>query len=72
MHIMHISVLGPYLIPKGCSVTLVSKALHHDPDHWDEPEKFKPERFLEEKYTGRHPFGYIPFSGGPRNCIGKL
>ena len=34
---------------------------------WDEPESFKPERFLRDWPRD----AFLPFSGGPRACIGR-
>lgn len=57
-------------IPAGTEVIIPLYALHHDPDAWEEPEKFDPERFRGPSKDARHAFQFIPFGAGPRNCIG--
>lgn len=58
-------------IPKDTMIMISSSALHHDERFYDNPSKFDPERFTEENIKNRHPFAYIPFSEGPRICIGS-
>ncbi|CAG2116954.1 unnamed protein product [Medioppia subpectinata] len=60
---------GIYL-PKGTSIVIPIWALHLDPDHFADPHEFKPERFLRENLDDIKPYTYLPFSTGPRNCIG--
>jgi cytochrome P450 len=45
---------------------------HRDERYWDEPEQFCPHRFDKSaaQQGERPPLTYIPFGGGPRNCIG--
>lgn len=59
-------------MPKGTSALIAPWAIHMNKDIYPDPEKFDPDRFLPENSANRHPFAYIPFSAGSRNCIGKL
>jgi len=57
-------------IPAGMEIMIPLYALHHDPDVWQDPEKFDPERFRGPAKDARHAFQFLPFGAGPRNCIG--
>lgn len=62
--------VGGFLIPKGSMVLLSAFIAHRHPDFWDNPEGFDPDRFTPERSEGRPRHAWIPFSGGPRKCIG--
>lgn len=59
-----------YDVPAGTNIFFAPYYLHRHPDYWDTPEAFKPDRFLPEAVKKRHKFAFIPFSAGPRRCIG--
>jgi cytochrome P450 len=63
--------LGGYRIPKGAMVMISPYTMHRHPAFWEQPEVFDPERFLPERAAGRPRFAYLPFGGGPRQCIGN-
>ncbi|GAB6019207.1 hypothetical protein CHUAL_000821 [Chamberlinius hualienensis] len=63
--------VGNYVIPSGSVVMMSAYFAHRDPKHYVNPDEFEPERFLSENNRGRHPYAFIPFSAGPRNCIGQ-
>ncbi|XP_033230131.1 cytochrome P450 4C1-like [Belonocnema kinseyi] len=63
--------LKNFVAPAGTSVQLYIYDLHRDPSFWPNPHKFDPDRFLPDRIQGRHPYSYIPFSAGARNCIGQ-
>lgn len=58
-------------IPAGSFVMFSAFFCHRHPDFWDDPESFVPERFTPERVRARHRFAHVPFSAGPRSCIGK-
>lgn len=78
-HVLSRVCTQPYKIPdsdlvleKGSKVIIPLYSLHHDPKHYSEPYEFKPERFTPEESKERHPFVFLPFGEGPRNCIGRV
>lgn len=58
-------------LPAGSTVAICPLTMHMDPEIFPNPEKFYPENFTPENIAKRHSYSYIPFSAGPRNCVGK-
>uniref|UniRef100_A0A8D8U0I8 Cytochrome P450 4C1 n=2 Tax=Cacopsylla melanoneura TaxID=428564 RepID=A0A8D8U0I8_9HEMI len=63
--------VGEYLIPTGAVVILHILDVHRCEDQFPQPAVFQPDNFLSENMQKRHVYSYIPFSAGPRNCIGQ-
>jgi cytochrome P450 len=62
---------GGKTIPAGCMVTTYPIHTHYMEQYWDNPLQFDPERFSEQRMEHkRHPYCWIPFSGGAHMCIG--
>ncbi|XP_035706595.1 cytochrome P450 9e2 isoform X2 [Folsomia candida] len=59
-----------FILKKGQGLIIPIYGLHHDADYFPEPEKFDPERFSAENKAKINQYAYLPFGGGPRNCIG--
>ena len=64
-------VCDKYIIPSETTVVVAPYMVHRDPNHWPDPEVYNPDRFRAENCSNRHPYAYIPFSAGSRNCIGQ-
>src|SRR6185436_1897405 len=62
--------IGGYTIPKHTVCLISPWALQRRADLWPEPERFDPERFTKRAEAARSPDAWIPFSDGPRVCIG--
>ncbi len=63
--------LGGFAVPARTDVFISPYTLHRHPAFWSEAEEFRPERFAGVDAKERHRFAYIPFSVGPRHCIGE-
>ena len=61
---------GGYKIPAGCMINIPIYHIHRNPKQWPSPHSFDPDNFLPNRVAERHPYAYVPFSAGPRNCIG--
>jgi cytochrome P450 len=59
-----------YRIPSGSRVVYSIYLTHRMEKYWPDPERFDPERFTPDRTHDRPPYTYVPFGGGPRNCIG--
>lgn len=62
---------GNYVIPKGTSVLISQFKIHRLEEFYPNAEQFNPDNFLPEKMQNRHYYAYIPFSAGPRSCVGR-
>lgn len=55
-------------LPAKTEIHILINVLHRDPKYFPDPDRFDPNRFLENDM--KHPFAFVPFSAGQRNCIG--
>ncbi|CAN1770454.1 Carotene epsilon-monooxygenase, chloroplastic [Linum perenne] len=64
---------GDYKVNPGQDVMISVYNIHHSSKVWERAEEFIPERFGTEgpvPNESNTDFRFIPFSGGPRKCVG--
>lgn len=67
---LHDDRSGDYMIPAGTEVYVSIYHIHRNPKLWKDPDCFDPDHFRAGSQKNRHALAAIPFSAGPRNCIG--
>ena len=63
--------LGDYFVPAGTEIYISPYFIQRHPGLWEAPDRFNPDRFDPSHLQDRHPLTLLPFSAGPRNCIGE-
>ncbi|MCH6550056.1 MAG: cytochrome P450 [Proteobacteria bacterium] len=73
-HAIRDDTLADYDIPAGTDIYISPYILQHTEQYWPDPEKFDPDRFAApetREKKDRRQAAHIPFSLGPRRCIGE-
>ena len=55
---------------EGTVLSVPSYSIHHNPIAFDDPDSYWPERWLEGDQNALKKY-FIPFSYGPRACVGR-
>lgn len=63
--------LGPYLVRRGEEVVLPLYVMQRSPKLFRRPDAFEPERWANEGAAVCPRYAHLPFSAGPRVCIGQ-
>jgi cytochrome P450 len=63
--------VGPYRLPPKTTLFINIYGMHRNPKYFPDPERFDPNRFTPQREKQIARCSYIPFSSGPRNCIGN-
>lgn len=62
--------LGSHTLPKGSLIVVSPWVTHRMPRFFPEPDQFRPDRWTPASAKELPKYAYIPFSAGPRHCIG--
>lgn len=64
--------LGDYFLPAGTEVYISPYLIQRHPAFWENPDSFNPDRFESVESQKQHALTMLPFSAGPRKCIGEF
>lgn len=62
--------INGFQIPSKSIVLISPYITQRNPSLWENPESFNPDRFVSNHSKGRPRYAYLPFSTGPRKCLG--
>uniref|UniRef100_A0A669D9C6 Docosahexaenoic acid omega-hydroxylase CYP4F3 n=1 Tax=Oreochromis niloticus TaxID=8128 RepID=A0A669D9C6_ORENI len=62
---------GNRTVPAGTICLVSIYGTHHNPTVWTNPHEYDPQRFDPSNKKSQTSHAFIPFSSGPRNCIGQ-
>jgi len=59
------------LLPVDATIIIATFKIHRNEEVFPNPDVFNPDNFLPERSASRHYYAYVPFSAGPRSCVGR-
>ena len=66
-----VEILG-YAFPPGTALSVPAYTIHHSKELWGkDADEFVPDRWNEDRITKKQQDSFIPFSYGPRSCVGR-
>jgi len=60
-----------HTFPAGMEIMFIPQLIHLSDKYWKNPLEFRPERWLKGEVENINQAAYLPFSSGPRNCVGS-
>jgi cytochrome P450 len=69
--VTHATTLRGYTLPAKSLILLSIYNIHRHPEFWSDPNTFNPERWAGDSHKRQHRLTFMPFSAGPRICIGN-
>jgi len=69
-HVSKDTTLNNIFLPANTTINMDLTSMGYDPNIWENPQIVKPERWYNENLTKEQRSAWMPFSFGPRICIG--